>query len=209
MELFKSYLNNETNCEISSSNKCCLISGEPLTNNHITLDCGHKFNLNELYNEVVQQKAKVNCYSNKIKVNEIRCPYCRIITPKILPYFKYYNNKLIYGINGPIQFSLQLYECEYKGKKGNCCGKSACITNNGTLCNNHIKYTYSEEELIKNLDSNVIASTKKKTIKELKEELKKHSKKTSGNKDELVIRLLLTNIVKQGQGVLAPTNETV
>jgi len=173
------------------------------------LDCGHKFNLNELYNEVVQQKAKVNCYSNKIKVNEIRCPYCRIITPKILPYFKYYNNKLIYGINGPIQFSLQLYECEYKGKKGNCCGKSACITNSGTLCNNHIKYTYSEEELIKNLDSNVIASTKKKTITELKEELKKHSKKTSGNKDELVIRLLLTNIVKQGQGVLAPTNETV
>ena len=198
MDLFKSYLNNETNCEISSSNKCCLISGELLTNNHITLDCGHMFNLNELYNEVVQQKAKVNFYSNKIKVNEIRCPYCRIITPKILPYFKYYNNKLIYGVNSPIQFSLQLYECEYKGKKGNCCGKSACITNSGTLCNNHIKYTHSEEELIKTLDSNSIACLKKKTITELKAELKKHSKKTSGNKDELVIRLLLTNIVKQG-----------
>jgi DNA-directed RNA polymerase alpha subunit len=155
MDLFKSYLNNETNCEISSSNKCCLISGEILTNNHITLDCGHMFNLNELYNEVVQQKAKVNFYSNKIKTNEIRCPYCRIITPKILPYFKYYNNKLIYGVNGPIHFSLQLYECEYKGKKGNCCGKSACITNSGILCNNHIKYTHSEEELIKNLDSKI------------------------------------------------------
>jgi hypothetical protein len=196
MDLFKSYLNKESSCEISSLNKCCLISGEILTNNHITLDCGHMFNLNELYNEVVQQKAKVNCYSNKIKVNEIRCPYCRIITPKILPYFKYYNNKLIYGVNGPIQFSIQLYECEYKGKKGNCCGKSACITNSGILCNNHIKYTHSEEELIKNLDSNVIACLKKKTITELKEELKKHSKKTSGKKDDLVIRLLLANIVK-------------
>ena len=195
MDLFKSYLNNETNCEISSSNKCCLISGEPLTNNHITLDCGHMFNINELYNEVVQQKTKQNSYSNKVKVNEIRCPYCRIITPKILPYFKYYNNKLIYGVNGPIHLSIQLYKCEYKGKKSTCCGKNACITNNGTLCNSHIKYTHSEEEVIKTLDSNSIACLKKKTITELKEELKKHSKKTSGNKDELVIRLALTNII--------------
>jgi hypothetical protein len=70
-----------------------------------------------------------------------------------------------------------------------------------------MKYTYNEEELIKNLDSNVIACLKKKTITELKEELKKHSKKTTGNKDDLVIRLALTNIVKQG--LLVPTNETI
>ena len=195
MNLFKSYLNQEINYQDGSLHNCCLISGEPLTNNHITLDCGHMFNINELYNEVVQQKTKQNSYSNKVKVNEIRCPYCRIITPKILPYFKYYNNKLIYGVNGPIHLSIQLYKCEYKGKNGTCCEKSACITNNGTLCNSHIKYTHSEEELIKTLDSNSIACLKKKTVTELKEELKKHSKKTSGNKDELVIRLALTNII--------------
>jgi hypothetical protein len=214
MDIFKSYLCQDYDDKDRdfSLNNSCLISGEPLDNNHIILDCKHKFNINELYNEVVQQKTKQNLYSNKtkIKYNEIKCPYCRIITPKLLPYFKYYNNNLIYGVNCPQHLTMQLYECEYKTKKNsNCCGKSACITNNGTLCNNHIKYTHSEEELIKNLDSNSIACLKKKTIKELKEELKKHSKKTSGNKDDLIIRLLLTNIVKQGQGLIASNNETV
>jgi len=195
MDLFKSYLTKESDNNTDSLNQHCLISGEPLTNNYITLDCCHMFNINELYNEVVQQKAKFNLYSNKIKFNEIRCPYCRAMTPKLLPYFKYYNNKLIYGVNSPIHLTIELYKCEYTGKKGTCCGKSACVTNNGTFCNNHIKYTHNEEELIKTLNSDVIASLKKKTIIELKEELKKHSKKTTGNKDELVIRLALTNIV--------------
>ena len=104
---------------------------------------------------------------------------------------------------------MQLYECEYKTKKNSNCGKNACITNSGIFCNNHIKFTYNEEQIIKTLDEKNIASLKKKTIKELKDELKKNSKKTSGNKDELIIRLLLTNIVKQGQGLIASNNETV
>jgi hypothetical protein len=197
MDLFRSYLKQDDNYQDNSLNNCCLISGELLENNNITLDCNHKFNINELYNEVVQQKSKTMLNSNKVKINEIRCPYCRIITPKLLPYFKYYNNKLIHGVNSPQHLTIELYKCEHKGKKGTCCGRSACITNSGLLCNNHIKYTYNEEELIKTLDSNVIASYKKKTIIELKEELKKHSKKTSGNKDELVIRLALYQYNKQ------------
>uniref|UniRef100_A0A6C0DV36 SAP domain-containing protein n=1 Tax=viral metagenome TaxID=1070528 RepID=A0A6C0DV36_9ZZZZ len=197
MDLFNTYLTMQSNLEDLSSNKCCLISGEELVSNYITLDCGHSFNINELYKEVVQQKTISNSYSIKIKLNEIKCPYCRITTPKLLPYFKYYNNKLIYGVNNPQHFSIRLYKCEYKGKKDTCCGKNACITNSGLFCNNHIKYTYDEEELIKTLDKNSVACLKKKTIKELKDELKKYSKKTSGNKDELVIRLALTIIVNE------------
>jgi hypothetical protein len=197
MDLFNTYLTMQSNLEDLSSNKCCLISGEQLVSNYITLDCSHSFNINELYKEVVQQKTISNSYSIRIKLNEIKCPYCRITTPKLLPYFKYYNNKLIYGVNSPQHFSIRLYKCEYKGKKDICCGKNACITNSGLFCNNHIKYTYDEEELIKTLDKNSVACLKKKTIKELKDELKKHSKKTSGNKDELVIRLALTIIVNE------------
>ena len=197
MNLFKSYLNQEINYQDGSLHNCCLISGEPLTNNHITLDCNHKFNINELYNEVVQQKSKSMLNSNRVKFNEIRCPYCRIITPKLLPCFKYYNHKLIHGVNSPQHLTIELYKCEYKGKNGTCCEKNACITNNGLLCNNHIKYTHTEEELIKTLNNNTIASYKKKHVKELKEELKKHSKKTTGNKDELIIRLLLVNIMNE------------
>ena len=195
MDLFKSYLTEEYNYYDTSGNNYCLISGEQLVSNNITLDCSHTFNINELYNEVVQQKAKSNLYSNKVKFNEIRCPYCRAITPKLLPYFKYYNNKLIYGVNSPQQLTMQLYNCEYKTNKGTCCGKNACITNSGLFCNNHIKYTYDEEELIKTLDKNSIVCLKKKTIKELKDELKQLSKKTTGNKEELIIRLLLTKMI--------------
>lgn len=202
MDLFKSYLCEDQNGDERdfSLNNSCLISGEPLDNNHITLDCKHKFNINELYNEVVQQKTKHTLYFNKtkIKYNEIKCPYCRTITPKLLPYFKYYNNNLIYGVNCPQHLTMQLYECEYKGKKNTNCGKNACITNSGTLCNNHIKYTYNEEQIIKTLDKISIACLKKKTIKELKDELKQHSKKTSGNKDELLIRLALTKTLNNG-----------
>ena len=202
MDLFKSYLCEDQNGDERdfSLNNSCLISGEPLDNNHITLDCKHKFNINELYNEVVQQKTKHTLYFNKtkLKYNEIKCPYCRTITPKLLPYFKYYNNNLIYGVNCPQHLTMQLYECEYKGKKNTNCGKNACITNSGTLCNNHIKYTYNEEQIIKTLDKISIACLKKKTIKELKDELKQHSKKTSGNKDELLIRLALTKTLNNG-----------
>lgn len=202
MDLFKSYLCEDQNGDERdfSLNNSCLISGEPLDNNHITLDCKHKFNINELYNEVVQQKTKHTLYFNKtkIKYNEIKCPYCRTITPKLLPHFKYYNNNLIYGVNCPQHLTMQLYECEYKGKKNTNCGKNACITNSGTLCNNHIKYTYNEEQIIKTLDKISIACLKKKTIKELKDELKQHSKKTSGNKDELLIRLALTKTLNNG-----------
>ena len=202
MDLFKSYLCEDQNGDERdfSLNNSCLISGEPLDNNHITLDCKHKFNINELYNEVVQQKTKHTLYFNKtkLKYNEIKCPYCRTITPKLLPYFKYYNNNLIYGVNCPQHLTMQLYECEYKGKKNTNCGKNACITNSGTLCNNHIKYTYNEEQIIKTLDKISIACLKEKTIKELKDELKQHSKKTSGNKDELLIRLALTKTLNNG-----------
>ena len=202
MDLFKSYLCEDQNGDERdfSLNNSCLISGEPLDNNHITLDCKHKFNINELYNEVVQQKTKHTLYFNKtkLKYNEIKCPYCRTITPKLLPHFKYYNNNLIYGVNCPQHLTMQLYECEYKGKKNTNCGKNACITNSGTLCNNHIKYTYNEEQIIKTLDKISIACLKEKTIKELKDELKKHSKKTSGNKDELRIRLALTKTLNNG-----------
>jgi hypothetical protein len=202
MDLFKSYLceHHDGEDRDSSLNNYCLISREPLDQNHITLDCKHKFNINELYNEVSQQKTKQNLYSNKtkIKYNEIKCPYCRTITPKLLPYFKYYNNNLIYGVNSPQHLTMQLYECEYKGKKNSNCGKNACVTNSGIFCNNHMKYTYNEEEIIKTLDKNTITCLKKKTIKELKDELKKNSKKTSGNKDELITRLALTNILNEG-----------
>ena len=169
----------------------CLISNELLDNNFIRLVCNHKFNFLELYNEVVEQKTKKLLDNSKLRLNEIKCPYCRTITNKIMPYFKYYDNKMIKGVNSPPDLCIQLYECEYIDKASKKCGKNACITKNGILCNNHFKYTINEEELLDNIDPDIFKMYKKKTLLELKNELRIHNYKLTGNKEELINRLVI------------------
>ena len=64
-DIFLNYLNNNENenesenkNENESESERCLISNELLVCNYITLECNHKFNYLELYNEVVEQKTK-------------------------------------------------------------------------------------------------------------------------------------------------------
>jgi hypothetical protein len=105
----------------------CLISGEVLDNNYITLQCNHKFNFLELYNEVIEQKTKKLLDNSKLRLNEIKCPYCRTITSNILPYFKYYDIKIIKGVNHPPDLSIKLYECTHIKHTDNVskkCGKN-------------------------------------------------------------------------------------
>ena len=88
MELqFNNLLNIYLNNEEKENDDICLISYENLTEDHVTLQCGHKFNYKYLYDEVVSQKNKKNF--NEIVTllkNEIKCPYCRTIHKKLLPY---------------------------------------------------------------------------------------------------------------------------
>jgi hypothetical protein len=188
-EIFLNYLNTCTDCNETS--KKCLISNESLACNYITLECNHKFNFIELYNEVLEQKTKKIQDNSKLKVNEIKCPYCRTITSKLLPYFKYYSSKLIKGVNYPQEFSIKLNECQYIEKNSELCGKNACITKFGIFCNNHIKYNIKEEEILSNISNDVLNLYKKKTIQDLKKELREHNIKLSGKKEDLIYRLLI------------------
>ena len=90
----------------------CLITCMPLTENHITLECNHKFNYIALYKEIVKQKLVYKTYSQHTlnakdmqKFREvkqdyfIRCPYCRNIQFDILPYYPEMTLPEIYGIN--------------------------------------------------------------------------------------------------------------
>lgn len=191
-DLFLNYLNenNESN-ESNESNEKCLISNELLSVNYITLECNHKFNYTELYNEVVEQKTKKILDNSKLKLNEIKCPYCRNITRNILPYFKYYNTELIKGVNYPQDFSIKLNECQYIEKNLNLCRKNACVTNFGIVCNNHLKYNIKEEEILLNISDDVLNRYKKKTIQDLKKELREHNIKLCGRKIDLIHRLLI------------------
>ena len=172
----------------------CLISNELLDSNFVTLDCSHKFNFVALYNEVVEQKTKKLLDNSKLKLNEIKCPYCRTISNKILPFFKYYENKLIKGVNNPPDLSIQLYECSYIDKTSKKCGKNACATKYGIFCNNHCKYTINEEEILDNIDKDTLNSYKSKTILELKSLLRmRKGLKLTGNKEDLIYRLVINS----------------
>ena len=192
IQVFLNYLHENTeNTENTENNNKCLISDELLHANHITLECKHKFNYLELYNEIVEQKTKKILDNSKLKLNEMKCPYCRTITKNILPYFKYYNTKIIKGVNHPPDLSLKLNECQYIEKNSIMCRKNACTTKLGVLCNNHVKYNIKEEELLNNISLDVLNFYKKKTIQDLKKELREHNIKVCGKKEDLINRLLI------------------
>jgi hypothetical protein len=104
----------------------CLITNELLEEEFITLNCKHTFNYQAIYKEVIQQKTKINgLETTKLKLYEIKCPYCRNITPNLLPPKKYFTS--IYGVNTPLKYCMGLKSCKYiflSGKrKGEMCGK--------------------------------------------------------------------------------------
>ena len=142
---FYELLNDEL--DTSKNDDICLITQEDLQDNYITLKCAHKFNYLPLYNEVVKQKTTpFSLETIKVKVNEIKCPYCRTITPNIMPFIDISGVKLIKGVNYPKKYCLMIHTCEWTYKfgknKGNCCNKPAIKTAHGVLCKMHInKYS--------------------------------------------------------------------
>tara|TARA_Y100000782_G_scaffold109878_1_gene135422 strand:- start:20704 stop:21423 length:720 start_codon:yes stop_codon:yes gene_type:complete len=120
----------------------CLITYEDLDNNHIELDCGHKFNYKPIYLEVISQK----CNSNKLetqtlKKHEIKCPYCRSIQSSLLPPNKDFDSVLY--VNRPVKYTMTNSSCSYifkSGKKnGLKCGKK-CY---GNMCIQHTNKIYN------------------------------------------------------------------
>ena len=90
----------------------CQISGLPLTDKYITLECNHKFNYTALYKEICKQKFVFKTYNpnlltkkDQLKIRNskidyfIKCPYCRNIQFTLLPYYEELELEEIYGIN--------------------------------------------------------------------------------------------------------------
>lgn len=186
--LFNRLLNMDIN-EDSLDNDICLISYEKLEKNYITLDCGHKFNYINLYKELVNQKTKKILDNKYLKINEIKCPYCRKITPKLIPYYKYYDLKCIKGVNCPPQFYIDTPKCECILKNGNKCNQYGCETNTGIYCNKHIKYLKHEEDIMLNNSEEYKIYSKLK-INKLKELLSFNNCIKSGNKNKLIARII-------------------
>ena len=198
-ELFFKMLNSEDSDNDYDLNNC-LISGDPLKINHITLNCNHKFNYFDLYNEVLKQKTKTNYLEIiNLKINEIKCPYCRHITPNLLPYLDLEGVEMVKGVNCPSKFCLSLFKCDYKfksGKRKNCsCGKDAWKFDNGWYCNNHLAIVNgNSQNKIEIEDEKYLEFISKTNLAGLRDQLFKNNLPKYGNKKILIERLIKNGI---------------
>tara|TARA_B100001769_G_scaffold219247_1_gene179180 strand:+ start:1258 stop:1941 length:684 start_codon:yes stop_codon:yes gene_type:complete len=194
-ELSNEDISNSQNIENIFNNKC-LISNEKLNVNNITLQCGHKFNYIELYNEVIYQKSNKQYDNVRLKINQIKCPYCRQVSNFILPYYKYYNISKTIGVNWPQKYSTD-YDTVYN-KKTICehvnCDKPGCISllTGKCFCNNHLLYTNIEEELLLTNENKLLYNKLSKlTVNKLKFILQDNNLKLSGLKNQIINRIIL------------------
>lgn len=197
INLFNSFLNNNLNTNNdNTNNNTCLITNEPLTDNFITLSCGHKFNYLPIYKEVCIQKQKKILDNANLKLNQIKCPYCRTKINQILPYFNIYDNvNRIRGVNYPNIYCMNLYKCQFILKNNKKCDKNACKINNSFFCNEHIITNKLTNKIENNFETDYeiyFQKYKKLKITELKDLLRKNKCKLTGNKDELVDRIAYT-----------------
>ena len=96
-ELYKSLDNKNI-----EEDNLCLITNQVLVDKFVELNCGHKFNYLPLYNDIYNHKKKFNNMeglSSSLKLNEIRCPYCRTKQSNVLPYYKELIPEKINGVN--------------------------------------------------------------------------------------------------------------
>ena len=192
-ELMKTDEDEYTSCE----NKC-LITNKTLVDNYITLNCNHKFNYDAIFNEVVNQKTRYNPNEvAKLHMNEIKCPYCRQITTNILPHIPCItSSRKIIGVTIPTKFALPHKTCNWKFKtgknKGNTCGNAGFSSEHGDLCEKH----WNSKNKTKKLESIEWTDKMQKlyettNVVDLREQLRNRNMKISGNKRELVIRIIL------------------
>ena len=110
--IFKEELYKLLDEDSENEDELCQITGTPLKDKHVVLECNHHFNYHALYKEIYIQKYEFKTYEphtlqkkNLQKYRDskldyfIKCPYCRNIQFTILPFYKELGLNEIYGIN--------------------------------------------------------------------------------------------------------------
>ena len=149
-ELYKSLDTNEANetNHQDETNNVCQITGLPLDDKYVTLECSHKFNYAPLYTEICKQKYVFKTYNVSSLTNSefqkfkdadkdyyIKCPYCRNIQFTLLTFYPDEKYELKYGINSleknendnnylikiPQDFVHKYSAYGYTFQKGACC----------------------------------------------------------------------------------------
>jgi len=160
----------------------CLISNTKLTSNAIKLSCGHVFNYESIYKEVSKQKIHRSVLEVvKLKEYQLKCPYCRTIQDKLLPFLKLPGIRKIFGVNHPLHKTMCTNTCKYHFKTGKNKGKpcdmicffECCNTHQSAIEKKKLKnesITIKPTNNISNSSSNSSSSnTENKTVKQLHE----------------------------------------
>ena len=209
---FKTAMSSDIENEFINDEEVCLVSQQLLTKSHIKLPCGHKFNYMPLYNELYKQKQKIqqkNIHSFEtcqLKINQIKCPYCRKVFDNILPYIQSECIEKVHGVNYPFKFCMKnVVECDWVQRNKIKCCKEAQFIDDKSYCKLHFIKAQTDTikaHAIKEQDnSNTIVWTpemdklyKNKKLHELKSVLKLHKQKVGGTKRELIERLFDKNL---------------
>jgi hypothetical protein len=191
---------NTSDNSVVESNEVCHITQEPLTNNHITLPCGHKFNYTPLCKEMVSMKYPQSKYSTNIKLKnrQTGCPYCRNIFDILLPYIPIYNLILPKYICSSTN-CLEMHNCSYKltsgENKGNMCdSKYAFETDKGIFCLKHYKISEKIKEEITFINEDAKKLYQHNTLQQLKTKLRALNLSITGRKHVLANRIVSNSV---------------
>lgn len=184
---------NNTSNKTSKYNydSCCLLSGEKLIQNFVTLPCKHKFNYTTLVEELKILHAPTQYCKQKIPLNSLICPYCRQITTGLLLNIEHEIgvSNVQYVTTNKISIAIPHYQCQYiiktgKAKGTNCTSKHAYYNDTFTLCHKHHKSNNLTKDVI-----NKCPNLSRCSRAELIAFLDSRGISTSGTKPTLAIRV--------------------
>lgn len=200
-ELDKNLNCNSPNKSADDKERICLITHQPLELNNITLSCNHTFNYLPLYKEVSNQKTKNYLETMHLCINQIKCPYCRTITNKLLPYIEHKDVVYKKGVNFPSKYCMSLFTCERVIKSGKnknkLCGREAYESSLGIYCKkcqNKLQNKNKIEISIEWSDKHEQIGKKYKLLN-LKQILRENKLKIGGTKKVLVDRVIKNDLV--------------
>jgi|SaaInlStandDraft_7_1057024.scaffolds.fasta_scaffold00228_9 hypothetical protein len=138
---FFNMLNNDVDEILQQNDNICLISNTIIDKtSSIKLQCGHEFNYLPLFKEIIEQKVRHSVLEVvKLKDFQIKCPYCRNVQNKLIPYIKMKGVRKMSKVNHPAIFTMCENTCKYTFKSGKRKGKvcdSLCYLG---YCNTHMK----------------------------------------------------------------------
>jgi DNA repair exonuclease SbcCD nuclease subunit len=205
-ELYKSLDEPDNNNDIET----CQITGLPLEERFVTMECNHKFNYVALYTEIYKQKFVFQTYkfssltdSDQIKFKDakkdyfIKCPYCRSIQFTLLPYYddsaldKRYGINSLEKTNNDTQFIINpnignysYTSYGYTFTNGNCCKVLGNVDGKDIMCTS--KMSSHVTEMNKSFCSTHIRVAVKEYKLEKKQKEKADIKKQKEDEKELL-----------------------